>query len=293
MEASPKAFSTKRINFNNLRRLDAEITLRGKRIESKLPLDDLHATVLIHDGLLTIKPLDFGIAKGHMQSSLELNAGAEPAKINIATDIRRVKLNEILSSFEIADDSVGTIGGRGKFWLEGDTVAKMLASTDGGVLLLVTGGRLDHLLVELAGLDGGEAIASLFKNRKNVVLHGTVLDLPTKGGLMKLDKLVVDTEDTIFLGAGTIDLKTEQMDLVIDPKPKDLSVYSARAPLHITGSFKDPSFRPEASAIARGALSIAMLPAVPITALMSLLTEEENPESPYCAGLVDAINKVR
>jgi hypothetical protein len=83
------------------------------------------------------------------------------------------------------------------------------------------------------------------------------------------------------------------MELFIDPKPKDLSLFSARAPLQIKGRFKDPSFRPEASAIARGALSIAMLPTVPIAALVSLLTNEDNKDSPYCNGLIDAMNKVR
>lgn len=284
------------IDFEKLRLIDADITFRGKRIESILPLDDLHMRVIADKGHLTLAPLNFGIATGNVQSRIKLNARNQPAKSKIEIEIQHVRLNEILRHFEIADKSAGLIGGRGVFWFKGNSVAEKLASADGGLLMLMTGGQLDSLLVELSGLDVGETLITLIGDQEDIDINCAFVDLPTKNGVINMDTMVIDTDDTVFLGKGSIDFTQEQLDLVIDPKPKDLSIFSARAPLDITGSFKEPAFSPKESAIIRGAVSLALLPSAPIVGLIGLLQEEgndEKEENVHCSSLVNAINEAR
>lgn len=294
--ASPFVLPSEPIELDGLRNINAKITLRSKHVESKLPIDDLLIRVVIDDGHLVLAPLDFGVAAGNVRSRIEIDATTQPVKSKVETEIRHVRLSEILRRLEVADESAGIVGGQGTFWFEGDSIAKMLASADGGLLMLMTGGRLDNLLVELAGLDIGETLVALFGNENDTEINCAFVDLPTKNGVMDMSTLVVDTLDTVFLGKGSIDFNNEQLDLVIDPKPKDLSLFSARAPLHIEGSFKEPTFTPGASAILRGAASLAILPSAPIASLYSLLQDEQKTskhENVHCAGLVNAINEAR
>ncbi len=290
------------IGFDKLRNIYADIKLRSKQVDSTLPIDDLYLHVIIDDGHLVFTPLNFGVASGNIRSRLEVDARAQPVKSKIETEIQHVQLNEILRRFEIADESAGLIGGQAIYWFKGNSIAKMLASADGGLLMLMTGGRFDNLLVELAGLDIGEALVALFDKEDNTKINCAFVDLPTRGGIMNLSTFVVDTQDTVFLGAGTANFKKESLDLVIDPKPKDLSVFSARAPLHIEGSFKEPTFMPGASAILRGAVSLALLPSAPIVSLYAFLQKDQKnqndkkgdkQENIYCTGLVNAINEAR
>ncbi|MBA3757137.1 MAG: AsmA family protein [Nitrosomonas sp.] len=300
--ASPIIFPTELIDFEKLRNINADIKLRSKHVDSKLPIDGLHMHVIINDGHLILAPLNFGVASGNIRSRLELDTRTKPAKSKIETEIHHVQLGEILSRFKIADESAGLIGGQAIYWFKGNSVAEMLASADGGLLMLMTGGRFDDLLVELAGLDIGEALVALFDQDDNTKINCAFVDLPTSGGIMNLSTFVVDTEDTVFLGAGTLDFKKERLDLVIDPKPKDLSLFSARAPLHIEGSFKEPTFTPGASAILRGAVSLALLPSAPIVSLYALIQKDQKgqkdkkndkQENIHCTGLVNAINEAR
>ncbi len=300
--ASPLILPDEPIGFDKLRNLYADITLRSKQVDSKLPIDDLHLHAIIDDGHLVFTPLNFGVASGNIRSRLEVDARAKPVKSKIETEIHHVQLNQILRRFEIADESVGLIGGQAIYWFKGNSIAKMLASADGGLLMLMTGGRFDDLLVELAGLDIGEALVALFDQEDNTKINCAFVDLPTRGGLMNLSTFVVDTEDTVFLGAGTLDFKKENLDLVIDPKPKDLSLFSARAPLHVEGSFQEPTFTPGASAILRGAVSLALLPSAPIVSLYAFLQKDQKEqkgkqgdkqENIHCTGLVNTINKAR
>jgi len=297
--ASPLVFPHEPIDFKKLQDINVNILLSSKHVKSKLPVDDLKLHIIIKEGHLVLAPLDFGVASGNIRSRLEFDTKSQPVKSKIEIEIHHVKLGEILRPFKIADKSSGLIGGQGIFWFKGNSVAEMLTSVDGGLLMLMTGGRLDGLLVELAGLDIGEAIVALFDKDDNTEINCAFVDLPTSGGIINMKTFVVDTEDTVFLGSGSIDFNTEQLDLVIDPKPKDLSLFSARAPLHVKGSFKDPTFTPEASAIFRGAVSLALLPSAPIVSLYSLLQKDKKDKGNHkkdnilCAGLVDAINEAR
>ncbi len=296
--ASPFVFPKEPIDFESLKNINVDITLRSKHVESKLPVDDLVMQVIIDDGHLILAPLDFGVATGSMHSRIEIDTRVQPVKSKIETEIRHVRLSEILNRFEIADESAGLVGGQGTFWFEGGSVAEMLASADGGLLLLMTGGQFDDLLVELAGLDIGETLVALVGDETDAKINCAFVDLPTKNGVMDVSSFIVDTPDTVFLGKGSIDFNNEQLDLIIDPKPKDLSLFSARAPLHIEGSLKEPTFTPGASAILRGAASLALLPSAPIVSLFSLLQDEQeeqagNDENIHCSGLVDSINEAR
>ena len=299
-DASPTVLPKKPINFDNLRRLDAAIKLRSQHIKTVLPLDNLTTEITIEAGRLTLKPLDFGVASGKVRSRIELDTRTQPPKANIDVEIRHVSLKDIVAHFDIADESAGIIGGQAKMWLQGDSVADMLASADGGLLLLMTGGHFDDLLVELAGLDFGETLAALFGDQEEkFAINCAFADIHAKQGVAQLKTFVVDTDDTLFLGDGAIDFTQEGMDLIIDPKPKDLSLFSARAPLHIQGTFAEPRIRPGASALIRGAASLAMLPVAPLAALIPLLDPEESDTSKdqsknrYCSDFMAAINKGR
>ncbi|WP_292927209.1 AsmA family protein [Nitrosomonas sp.] len=304
--------NSKKINLNDfgpfpqslsalrkLQKMNANISIRSKLVDTKVPIDNLKMHIIIKEGHLILSPLDFSVAGGNIRSRIEFDTKTQPIKSKIEIEIHHVKLGEILRRFKIADKSAGLIGGQGIFWFKGNSLAEMLASADGGLLMLMTGGRLDGLLVELAGLDIGEAIVALFDKDDNTEINCAFVDLPTSGGIINMKTFVVDTKDTVFFGSGSIDFNSVQLDLVIDPKPKDLSLFSARAPLHIKGSLKDPTFTPGASAILRGAVSLALLPSAPIVSLYSLLQKDQKDQGNHkqdnilCGGLVEAINEAR
>ncbi len=161
--ASPYVLPKKSIHFDELQKINADITLQSNHVKSKLPVDKLSTRAVIKNGHLILNPLNFKIATGSIQSYLEFDTRTKPVKSKIETKIHHVRLNEILRRFKIAEESAGLIGGQATFWFKGDSVAEMLASADGGLLMLMTGGQLDHLLVELGGLDVGEALVALFE----------------------------------------------------------------------------------------------------------------------------------
>lgn len=286
--ASKNAIPDKPIDFKKLENLHVDIKFTSSAIQTDLPIDNLKMHLVIQNGHLKLSPLDFGVAHGRILSHVDIDASAQPVQTKIETEIHHLRLKEILKRWDISSQSAGIIGGKAIYWLKGNSLATMFSSADGGMLMLMTGGKLDDLLVELSGLDLGEALVALFDKESNTEINCAFVDLPTKNGLITIGKLLIDTEDTIFIGSGSINLRQEQLDMVIDPHPKDLSIFSARAPLHIEGTFKEPTFTPGATAIVRGAVSLALLPTAPVVSLYALMQKEKNDKHPinaHCATL--------
>ena len=99
---------------------------------------------------------------------------------------------------------------------------------------------------------------------------------------------VLDTADTLVVGAGVVDFRREQLDLTLYPRPKDKSLLSARSPLHVRGPLRDPVVRPDASAVATRGAGAAVLALInPLLALAAFIETGPGQDS-ECGRLVAA-----
>ena len=63
-------------------------------------------------------------------------------------------------------------------------------------------------------------------------LGATILpDFSVRDGLMHSRALAFDTNDTLVIGEGDISLKQEKLDLLLRPRPKDISILALRSVL--------------------------------------------------------------
>jgi len=92
-------------------------------------------------------------------------------------------------------------------------------------------------------------------------------------------------------GNGTVNLKTEEMDLTLKPEPKDRGVGSLRTPLHIKGTFSEPDIGPDMGRLAaRGAGTILMGIINPLLAILPLIEEGKGKDS-NCGALIAQATK--
>ncbi len=242
-EDRDKLLPAKPVDFTQLQKVDADVEYRGKRVQAPdLPLDDFLLKMNLQDGHLQMNQLDFGVGNGTMAMKLIVNARNVPVEAKLKTDFDQVNLSKALASFEVADDSFGMIGGQGTLWMKGESLAEWFGSADGGLYLTMTGGKIDALLVELAGLDFAESATTFLGTNTGVPIDCAYTDLQARSGIVTVKPFIFDTKDTKFEGHGKIDLRQEQLDLTVNPYPKDFTLLSSRGPLYVTGTFKDPSF---------------------------------------------------
>ncbi|MBN6149581.1 AsmA family protein [Xanthomonas sp. AmX2] len=285
LAASDKVLPNTPYNLSKLRSMDADVRWKAKRINAqKLPLDDMDAHLKLNDGVVQLQPLNFGVAGGDIRSDIRMDARAPTIATRAKISVRGMQLGRLFPDSQLANQASGAIGGEIAIAGTGNSIAQMLGTADGNIAIGMGKGHVGNLIMELAGLDIAESLKYLITKDREIPVRCAFGDFGVRDGVMNSRALAFDSTDTLIIGSGTIDLKQEQLDLLLRPRPKDRSILSLRSPLRVGGSFKDPSFRPDFKALgARGALALALGAIAPPAALLATL--ETGPgEDSDCGG---------
>ena len=243
---SDRLFPDQRYDLERLRVMDADVRLRAKQILApNLPIDNLNAKLSLNDGVLKFEPAALGVADGRIELYSTFDGSARPSKVKIDARLRQLDLKRLLGKSTFAQKSLGPIGGRINLSGTGDSFRELMATASGNTFIVMSGGEVSGLLVELAGLDVAESLGVLVRGDKPVPLRCAVIDLHGQDGQMSVQNLVLDTTDTVIFGEGKIDLRDEQLDIVLTPVPKDFSPLSLRSFIRVGGSFKNASVFPD------------------------------------------------
>ncbi len=243
---SDRIFPDQRYDLERLRAMDADVRLRAKRVLApNLPIDHLNAKLRLTDGVLSFEPAAFGVAKGRFELYSTFDGSKRPSKVNIDVRLRQLDLKRLLGESKFAQKSIGPIGGRIVISGTGESFRELMGTASGNTFLVMSGGEVSGLLVELLGLDVAETLGLLIRGDKPVPIHCALLDLHGKDGQMGVQTLVFDTADTIVFGEGKIDLRDEKLNIVLTPVPKDFSPLSLRSFIRVGGGFRNVSVFPD------------------------------------------------
>jgi uncharacterized protein involved in outer membrane biogenesis len=277
-----------------LRKASADIRYEAADFDAgSIALGSITAQLRLEDGHLVAEPVLLEAAGGKLDLRLDLQTTESALQGVVDVEARGVNLARLLE--QDGSSAFGVVGGQGKFWLRGDSVAALAASADGGLLLLMTGGTLNSLLVELASLDIGEALLAAVGLTGPVSIDCGYVSLHSNAGIVDVYRFVVDTSDTTFFLNGEIDLQNETLDLTLYPQSKDAGFPAAEAAITVGGTLAEPQVGLEEEDLAGLALGALALGAVagPAGALLPLLELGLQDEPPVCSGWVERLERTR
>ena len=229
------------------------VRYKAQRIEgNSMPLDNLETNLDIVDGAIRLHPLRFGVGKGRIDSDIAIDERGNVLVTKATVDFNQVDLARMLASTHLFD-GFGKIGGRIEIDTTGNSIAKMMANGNGSMKLFMTGGDLSALLVDLAGLDFGSAVASALGIPSRTPIRCMVVDLPLQKGVLTTRTMLLDTEEANITGKGSISFRDESLNLELEQEAKHFTVGSLPGPIYLKGRFKSPSIVPSAETAARGA----------------------------------------
>lgn len=253
--------------------VDAEVTLKAGTIRADtLPLENLEAHLSLKDSVLTLDPLDFGVAGGHLQAVISLDGSQSPIKAHAKLRARKILIAKLFPSADLSQSSIGQINGEFDLTGKGDSVGRMLATSNGKLGLIIARGEISRLMMEKAGLHLWEILELQVTGDRLVKLRCAVADFDVKDGTMQTQALVFDTAVTTILGTGSVDLAQERLDLTLNQKTKNTSPLALRSPIHVRGTFAQPTVgvdRGVVAARAVGAIALGMIN--PLLALIPLI----------------------
>ena len=304
-DPSSKVLPRAGLDLARLKAMEADVSYAAVRVThvKQLPLDRMNVHVRLKGGVLQLDPMNLGVAGGSVAGRLRIDGNSNPAVVEAHLNARALELNKLFPRVTLMQASFGKIHGDADLKGRGNSVAQMLGTSSGGVALLMGRGEISNLLLEIAGLDGGEIIKFLIGGDQNVTLRCAAAAFDVNGGLMNSRALVLDTSDTVIYGNGQVSLANESIDLTLRPYPKDMSILALRSPLKVAGNFAGPKIGPEKGALAsRAGLALVLGAVNPLLALAA--TVETGPgqdancgpalleaASPYAAARIAAMSQ--
>jgi uncharacterized protein involved in outer membrane biogenesis len=283
-----------------LHAMDARVSYRAKQVlAKKQPLEGMVVDLTLEDGQLTLEPLRFAVADGKLESTIRLDGRTDTPAGDLELDVRNIRLNQLLSRFDIdiaelemEKEGAGTFSGHAQLAVRGNSIKELAGSADGQILFIMSGGRINALIVEGLGLDVGEALALLLtgdeeQQSEMVPINCFISRSDVEDGLIKAKALVLETADSTITGRGQVDLGDETLSLELVAHPKDPSILTASTPIRIDGTFKDPKFdliskELEEKSLAALALGVMM----PIVGAIIPFLEPGETENTNCARLL-------
>lgn len=275
------------------REMDAEVELSGENVQQGEgpQLSQLHAHLALTDGILVLSPFSFAIASGSAEGSLYLDGQVTPMKGHLTMQARELQLRELVPEFEPLDTSLGELNGDATLDGAGNSVAALLGSADGEMLLMIVEGLISRNLMELAGLNVGNYLVGELFGDEEERINCALADLVVNQGLMTTRLALVDTEHTHLYVTGTASLADETMDLEVHPQSKGMRIFSLRSPLYVRGTFKQPDAGVQAGPlIVRGMGALALGAAAPAAALLALIVPRTGPDNP-CAAVLQQLQE--
>ena len=273
--------------------IDADVSFRAERIvrTKELPLSKLQTEFHLKDGVLRLTPLNFDFAGGQVASKATLDGSSgEAVAATLDASARHIKLRQLLPKLpELKQATIGEINADAKLTAKGNSVAAMLAHSNGELKTLVNDGTVSKLLLEQMGLNIGNIVLTKLFGDKPVHLNCLAGDFGVRDGLAQTRYFIADTNDATVHINGAVNLASEKIDLTLKPETKGLRIISLRAPIYVRGSLKQPDVDIDKGVIAMragGALALGAIaaPAAALAPLISAGGEGDN----QCAALLAA-----
>ncbi len=268
--ANPKLLPNTPINLPKINAANIKLTYKGTKIINKnVPMDNVVANLSVENGRITLHPLNFAVGSGTIASNIDLEPVDGVLHTQADVDFRKIPLARVMAATHtFAGD--GVVGGTAHLTATGNSIAQMLGHGNGHLNLFMNqGGHVSALLVDLVGLQMGDAMLSALGIPNKTKIQCVVSGFTLTNGQLKTDELLVATSDANILGSGTANLADETLNMEIRTQALHFSIGSLSSPIDIGGTLKHPSMAPAAGPLAlRAGSAVGLGLLFPLLALL-------------------------
>ena len=256
--------------------LDLDLTVR-RLVTTPFPLGEVKARILLDHGTMTVQPLTATMAQSRINGRLRLDAGSDVPSLDVAIEAPKLDLGRLMREADVSDLFEGEANIHAELSGTGRSVAALLSGMDGDIRLLAEDGRLKTKALDAWVGGASTVVGTLFSGKEQwTVVNCAASSITIEDGIATSQATLIDTEYATVAAVGKVDLATETLDLVFEPRPKSLTLNVA-VPVHVQGSLASPKFRPNPGATLKklgGLLGLAIFPPAALAGLGELGTGE-------------------
>ena len=257
-QATGRVLSDKPLDVDRLRQMDAKVQYKADKVMSRdFPLRSAKAQISLSKGVLKLDDVAMSFAQGALTGNLKVDATKDTPITDIDVRLSKLRLEQFMTGLGSPPPLQGELLARAKLRGVGISVHDAASTADGSFAVAVPNGQMRKAFAELMGINIARGL--LLDSREQTNLRCGVAVFSANDGIMNLDQFVFDTDVVQVSGEGTVNLKTESLDLQATGHPKEIRLVRVRAPITISGPMGGPSVGIKAGpALGQGALAAGL-----------------------------------
>ena len=249
--SSGKVFPSDPLPVDVLRLADVDLEIDiATLVTPVLVAHDVVVPIKLTSGDLKIDPLTANVASSSMTSTLGLNASGDTPQMALTLEADKLDVGKMLQDADVTD----VLSGLGDLKVDvqgnGVSIAAIMAALNGNASLLMEDGRLDAGGLEVLMGGTNALVGTMFASDTDAATMSCLaIDYDIQDGIADQKVFLIDTQCSILVGEGKIDLKNETLDLLITPNSKGVSL-NVTVPVRVRGTLASPTYTPDEAALA-------------------------------------------
>ncbi len=268
---SPAEPSSPKTDYTALRQLVMNGNAKfGKLVVNNAQVEDMNLKIAAQDGILALDPFSMKLYQGTAVGKTAVNLKGESPITDVQLNLDKVQISPLLKDVANKDFLEGTAKAQVALSMAGDDPAPIKQTLDGKGSLVISDGAI--IGVDLAGMVrnvkaalGGE-VKTGAKPRTDFA--ELIVPFTIENGVFHTSETSMKSPLLRLLAAGEANLVKETLDFRVDPKvvgtikgqgdEKDRS--GLGVPVIVSGTFANPSFRPDVESLAKDKLKQVLSP---------------------------------
>jgi AsmA family protein len=260
-----KVFPSDPLPLDGLKAADVDLKFKAKKLITKdLTFDDVNLALTLNNGKLQLTQ-NAKAAGGTISASINLDgSNGKSATLSNNIELKQVELGLITA---IKDKELLT-GGKTDVTIKangsGASVSKIMAGLNGKLLIKVGKGQISNTALDIASADVLTSTLSMLnpgaKKDDGSTLECAVINFDIKDGIATADKgIAISTNQINVMGSGSVNLKTETLDIGITPKAREgvgINVSQLAELVRLGGTLANPAPKTDTKAALKAGLSV-------------------------------------
>jgi hypothetical protein len=283
-----RLFGEEPLPFHALKAIDLAISVDVDKLAGKdFVLTNLGFDMSLDNGKLQITPATVAYRSGLASIDFTIdNIGTNP-ETALKITAEDVDLGALIAHFHESPFLSGQLNLVVDLKSAGKSPREIARALEGELGMAVERGQIKRI-VEFMGADAVDLLTAVRSRAEYRDLHCMALRLVFEGGMGKSEMIYLETPNMYARGGGSIDLRTETMEIGLVPEPKK-GFRGTTSPVHIKGPIGNPKvqklpFREAAKLFGEIAMPAVFLPARGLGYLWYLIRKDKAEESP-CSSI--------
>jgi hypothetical protein len=267
-----------------LQAVDLVLSVDVKRMMGEnLALKDLDFDMSVENGKLRIAPARVTYENGSASMDFTADTVGPEAQMALKVTAEDVDIGALLSYLHERPFLSGQLNLVVDLKSTGKTPREIAGALEGEIGVAIEKGKIARI-AEFMGADAVDFLYAMRTRVKYRDLHCMALRFVFEEGIGQSEVIYLETPDMYARGGGTIDLHSETMEMVLQPKPKK-GVRGTTSAVTIKGPIVDPQvrklpFREAAKLYGEIFMPMVFLPARGLGYLWYLIKKDQQEESP-------------